>query len=74
MAAGHYTALLYTQFVKMIRPNAELAAFPFDYIETKALEFYDHKFGHQRANIKGPLYEFLSLPFSLLGQAISAML
>jgi len=71
--AGHLTALLFTQFGKIIRPSAELSAFPLDYIETKALTFYDRSFGKKRVRFSRILTEVLSFPFEVAGAIASPL-
>ena len=71
--AGHYTALAYTQFTKMVRPNGDFSSFPLDYIETQALEFYDKSFGVSRVSFRRSFMQMISFPFQALTSLLSPL-
>jgi uncharacterized membrane protein YwzB len=48
LLADHYTSVLYTQIVKIFPPNRTMSFFPFDYIESEALQFYRKSFNVPR--------------------------
>lgn len=65
--ADHFTALLYTQFIPIFLPYRPLAIFPFSYVETKSLMFYNEVFGRNDF-IPGSIpIGILELPFRFVG-------
>lgn len=71
LLAGHYSALLYTQFVRIIRPNGDLSSFPLDYVETRALEFYEKSFGRERLSFKKVALRVVAIPMNVVGAVVS---
>lgn len=45
LLADHFTSLLFTQIVKVFPPHKRWCLFPFDYVESEALAFYQRSFG-----------------------------
>lgn len=63
---GHYSAILYTQFKKVLLPWDYLCLFPRDYIETEALAFYRHQMRGKRAIWETAPYRVLQAPLSII--------
>ncbi len=75
LLAGHYTSVLYTQFVRLVPPvqnsfYPSFAAFPMDYVERESLAFYDARFKHRRFNPMIALYRALQFPVNVVGWAL----
>jgi hypothetical protein len=66
LLAGHRTSLLFTQIVPLFPPCRCFGIFPFDYIESEALRFYDKGFKRKRLHPKHYLFELFQLPGYLL--------
>lgn len=64
--ADHFTALLYTQFIPIILPYRPLAIFPFSYVETKSLMFYNEVFGRDEFLIGSIPLRFFESPFRFI--------
>jgi len=65
--AGHYTALLFTQFVKLLPPWEEFCIFPFDFVESQSLDFYNNSFDTGRIDIWHFPFKLVQLPGKLFG-------
>ncbi len=72
LAAGHYTSLLFTQFVKLVPPDEIFCIFPFDYIETESLAFYRRSFVG-KSTLKEIPFNILQFPFNLLSRFLEAV-
>jgi hypothetical protein len=57
LLADHRVSILYTRF---------LPIFPFDYIETQALAFYDKSFHKCRPRLKQILFDIMQVPFIIV--------
>lgn len=68
IASGHYTAILFTQFVKLLPPSEKFCVFPFDFVESEALRFYNSKFETKRVDLSTVPYAVLQIPGLLLGK------
>lgn len=74
LASGHYTALLYSQFIKILLPIDGCCIFPFDFIENTSLEFYNESFGIKKIYIWQVPFHILQLPFNILGNIYYALI
>lgn len=70
LPAGHVTGVLFTQFVKLIPPSESLCIFPFDVIESEALEFYNRSFKTHRRDFRHYPFILLKLPLEILGKLV----
>ena len=70
LPAGHVTGVLFTQFIKLIPPSESLAVFPFDVIESEALEFYHRSFKTHRRDFRHYPFILLKVPLEILGKLI----
>lgn len=66
--SGHYTSILYTQFVKLIPPSETFCIFPFDFVESQALRFYNTSFDTHRVDLAHIPFAILQIPAQLVGQ------
>ena len=66
--SGHYTALVYTQFVKLGPKDAGVPIFPLDYVETEAIAFYHRSFNTGEFTLKELPYKIYQVPFNILGR------
>jgi hypothetical protein len=66
LAADHYTSLLYTQFVPLLPPSRALGIFPFDYVESEALHFYQKSFKGESDWWKNLPFKVIQAPFNLI--------
>ena len=73
LASGHYTALLYTQFIKLLPPSETICIFPFDFVESESLRFYNEAFDTKRVDFFHLPLVILQLPFLLLGKLYYAL-
>ncbi len=64
--ADHRTSILYTQFIPLLPPSRFFGVFPFDYIETESLAFYNDKFERPYFNVKHILFQTLQFPFETM--------
>jgi len=69
LLAGHYTALLYTQFLKILPPSDTVCIFPFDFIESESLRFYQQSFDTGGFDFWHLPFRILQLPIQLIGYA-----
>jgi hypothetical protein len=68
IAAGHYTSILFTQYVKLLLPLHSFCLFPSDYIETESLAFFNEKFQRRSGTMRLIPYRILQLPFEIIGR------
>jgi hypothetical protein len=68
LMSGHYTSLLFTQFVQLIPPGSDLCVFPYDLIETEALSFYNRTFKTGRWSVREIPVRIFKLPMSIVGR------
>ena len=75
LLADHYVSLGFTKTAcSLLSDNAEVfCVFPFDYIETEALNFYRKSMGISKATPKLITYRILSIPFEILGRLTEAI-
>lgn len=73
LVSGHYTALLYTQFLKIALPVEDFCLFPLDYIETESLEFYRENFQAQRTSYRQVIYSVIQTPILLVAKIANAI-
>ncbi len=66
--SGHYTSILYTQFVKLLPPSDTFCIFPFDFVESQAVRFYNASFETHRIDLVHLPFTVLQLPVQLIGQ------
>ena len=71
LVSGHYTTLLFTQFVKILPPFGPICIFPLDFIETEAVAFYFDAFEKDDYSIKHFIYHTLQLPVLAVGKVAS---
>lgn len=65
--SGHYTALLYTQFVKLIPPWDSFCIFPFDFVESESINFYNDAFETGHIDIWHFPFRLVQIPGKALG-------
>ncbi len=70
LMADHYVSLAFTQTICSLLPDKteDLCPFPFDYVETEALNFYRHSMDLDQSTPKLIAYRILSSPFELIGR------
>lgn len=70
LVANHYSALLFTQYLKFLPPTREVSFLPIDYVETEALTFYHRSF--ETGNRCGkPLWlRVLQVPMNIVGRLV----
>jgi hypothetical protein len=68
LTSGHYTALLYTQFIKLLPPSDTFCIFPIDFIESEALRFYYQQFDIPHADLFHVPLMLLQLPIQIIGR------
>ncbi|MBL7663225.1 hypothetical protein JNK13_10800 [bacterium] len=62
---NHYTTLIFTQMVKILPPIEEFCLFPFDYVESEALRFYNRSFKTGKWRWKDVPLTFFHVPFDI---------
>ncbi len=67
LVAGHYTAILYTLFLKILPPSVTVCIFPFDYIESESLRFYRQSFDTGGFDLLHLPFRIFQLPVKLIG-------
>lgn len=72
LLADHRTSILYTQFVPLLPPNRCFGLFPFDYIETEAMYFFEKSFEKPKINTRHLLFELVQVPFYVADGLIRA--
>jgi hypothetical protein len=73
LASGHYTTLLYTQFLRTVVPSKPFMAFPPDYIETESLQFFRNAFGRPRPTLPHAIYNIIQTPIRLFSKIYNAI-
>lgn len=73
LASGHFTSLLYSQFIKILLPIDGFCIFPFDFIESKSLEFYNESFDVKKIYLWQVPFYIVQLPFNILGNIYYAL-
>ncbi|MBP9837655.1 MAG: hypothetical protein KBC84_02975 [Proteobacteria bacterium] len=68
LASGHYTSILYTQYLKLLPPLDDFCLFPLDFIETVSLDFYDEKFKNKTINYKYIPYMLIQAPVNVVSR------
>lgn len=66
LAADHYFSLAYTQAIQIV--CGELCVFPFDYVESEAMNFYRNSMNTGERTYKLVPFRLLRIPFDLLGR------
>lgn len=66
LTSGHFSSIIFTQFVRMLPPSEGLCFFPFDFIESEAMQFYNRSFD------KGGI-DFFYLPFQVIQLPLGAL-
>lgn len=74
LLSGHYTAIAYTQLVSVGNDDVSIPLFPFDYVETEALAFYNKKFERQSFSFKAGVYKVLQAPVSYVIKLFDAIM
>lgn len=67
---GHYTSIVYLQYLPLILPFRPLCVFPIDYAETESLAFFRKSFGRGGSSLKLFVFRVLQSPFSLSGYVL----
>lgn len=70
LLSGHYTALAFTQFVKVVPPTEEFCVFPLDYVESEALDFYRNKLGSSDWSLRSHVINGIQAPFQFVADII----
>lgn len=73
MFSGHYTGILFTQFLSLLPPSETFCIIPFDFIESESLAFYYRAFNTQRRSLRYVPIKILQLPIEILGQLYWAL-
>jgi len=68
LVSGHATSLLYTGFLNFLPPGETLSIFPFDFVESESLRFYNDVFKTGRIDFWHLPFIILQLPFEFLGR------
>jgi hypothetical protein len=68
--ANHYSGLLFTQTVSLIPPRMGPGIFPFPYVESEAVAFFDRAFGTGVGWGAVP-YRIAQLPFNLVAEVMN---
>lgn len=73
--ADHYTSIAFTQFLKFlpIPGNEDLCIFPFDYIESEAMNFYRNSMETGERTYKLVPFRLLRIPFDLVGKILETI-
>lgn len=73
LTSGHYTALLYTQFVPLFPPSETICIFPMSFVESESLQFYNNAFDTKQVDFWHLPIRLLQLPVELLGKLYYAL-
>lgn len=73
MFSGHYTGILFTQFLTLLPPSETFCIVPFDFIESESLAFYNRAFDTKRRSLRYVPVKILQLPFEVFGQLYWAL-
>ena len=65
--AGHLTSALFTQVYPMLMPDERVCLFPFDYIESEAIAFYDERFHEDYFSFRKLALRTIQLPVNFIG-------
>src|SRR5262249_33550532 len=68
LVSGHYTTLLYTQFVKLALPVEPLCIFPMDYVEAESLAFFRKSFGEDDISLHHVFYSLFQVPIKIVAK------
>jgi hypothetical protein len=66
LLGNHFTSLMFTQIVKVFPPSKSLCVFPFDYVESESLAFYQRSFGISGYPIQLIPLKVLQAPLNLI--------
>lgn len=73
IAAGHFTSILYTQMVKVFPPTPE-AIFPFTYIESESLEFFNKRMRGEGDDLTLLPFRILQVPMGIIQRVVEPFL
>lgn len=73
LAADHFIALLYTQFLKFFPPTREFTILPIDYVEGQALEFFRQSFAPRTPQRRAWYLAMLRAPLDAVGKIYNAI-
>lgn len=74
LASDHFTSAMYTQLGRVVPLGTQNALFPFDYIESEALDFYDSKFHKRKYRLGMVPYRILQFPFDVMQRIVGSTL
>jgi hypothetical protein len=72
LLSGHYTTLLYTQFVHLVPPSKPICFFPLDYIESESLHFFRKSFkSDERDSLTHLFFDVIQAPVRVITNVIN---
>ena len=74
LMSGHYTALAFTQFVRVVPPTEDFCVFPLDYVESESLAFYREKLESNEWSIRAYAVRIIQLPVQFVADIIRVVL
>ena len=72
LAAGHKTSVAFTQIVNYATAVRNFPIYPFDYIETESISFYEKSFNRSSLGIRHTVFRLLQFPFTVVARIVSA--
>lgn len=73
LPAGHFTSVAYTRFITSLMSKHAVTPFPFDYVETEALAFFNRSFGRKQFNLRELPIRIFQLPFRAIGAVLEVL-
>ncbi len=74
MAADHFISAGFTGMGQLVSVGPDYSLFPFDYIESEALDFYESKFKKRKWRLETVPLRILQLPFNVVQRIVGAFL
>lgn len=69
--SDHFTIAAYSRLVRIGSPHTGYSIFPFDYIETESLAFFNKSFGTGKSDSKLDPFRVLRYPLDLMGRLVA---
>ena len=67
LTSGHVTSIVYTQFAHLLPPSEDFCLFPFDYIESESMSFYNNSFGRSAwSDLEMLPFKIVQLPVGIV--------
>ncbi len=74
LAADHFISAGYTGMGQLLSVGPQFSLFPFDYIESESLDFYESKFKKRKWRMESVPLRIFQVPFNLVQRIVSAFL